>query len=209
MMKKLLISLILCVMLPVAVSAKSSSSGQSGSSSKNMGAGGWIQAGNPGEHAGLDFMMRMGNDITLDIYAHLYLSDDDNSFGAYVGYYWNFYLNNPKELGRMGFYVGPTGGIGLWDEEYWVDYKDHNDRWWWRDEFGFAIRAGVTGGFQWEFPVIPLQLYFELSPVVEFHYLSWEDDHDWNNGKHEYYDDDDVEWKFPDFFFRVGLRFWF
>ena len=174
-----------------------------------MAAGGWIQAGNPGEHAGLDFMMRMGNDITLDIYAHLYLSDDDNSFGAYVGYYWNFYLNNPKELGRMGFYVGPTGGIGLWDEEYWVDRYDHNDHYWWRDEFGFAIRFGATGGFQWEFPVIPVQLYLELSPVIEFHYLSWEDDHDYHNGKYDHYDDDDVDWKFPDFYFRVGLRFWF
>lgn len=216
MMKKVLISLILCLMLPMAASAKksksSSSSGQSGSSSKEMAAGGWIQAGNPGEHAGLDFMLRLGNDITLDIYAHMYLSDDDNEFGAYIGYFWNFYLNNPKELGRMGFYVGPTGGIGLWNQEYWHSYwrNDHYEHDWWRDETGFAIRAGVTGGFQWEFPVIPLQMYIELNPVIEFHYYGWDDyyTHD-GTARPGGYDDDDVSWEFPEFYFRVGLRFWF
>lgn len=213
MMKKLLASLILCAIVAMPAFAKnSSSSGQSGSASKNMAAGLWIQAGNPGEHFGVDFMMRMGSDITLDVYAHMYLSDDDNSLGAYLGYYWNFYLKGvPKELGRMGFYVGPTGGFGFWDNEYGAGWLEANKRYtWWRDETGFAIRAGVTGGYQWEFP-IPLQFYVELSPVLEFHYFAWDDYYyeDRDRGRIGDYDDDDVEWEFPEFYFRVGLRFWF
>lgn len=184
----------------------------SGPESKQMAVGGWVQGGNPGEHAGLDFMKRLGNDITFDIYAHLYFSDDDNSLGAYVGYYWNFYLKGvPKDLGRMGFYVGPTGGVGMWDEEYWL-VDDHYDKnYWWRDEFGFAIRFGVTGGFQWEFPVIPVQLYIELNPVGEFQYISWEDEHvfDIKGMRNDYREDSGVHWKIPDFYLRVGLRFWF
>lgn len=206
-MKKILIALFVCVAMSFAAS---------GSESKKMAAGGWIQAGNPGEHFGVDFMMRMGSDITLDIYAHLYLSDDDNSLGVYLGYFWNFYLKGvPSELGRMGFYVGPTGGIGFWNEEYWHNYWDDGHKNYahdyWRDETGFAVRLGVTGGYQWEFPKIPLQFYAELSPVLEFHYFAWDDYYDSskNHDRSGNYNDDDVEWKFPDFYFRIGLRFWF
>ncbi len=206
-MKKLLITLLVFAAMTFAASNSGS-----GSQSKNMAIGGWFQAGNPGEHAGLDFMMRSGKDVTIDIYGHLFLSSDESSFGIYLGYFWNFYLPVPKDAGRIGFYVGPTGGFGIWDVEQWHSHWENN-HWvndWWRDEFGFAIRIGATGGFQWEFPVIPLQLYLELNPVCEFHYLSWDDYYDRNgNVRPGRYDDDDVEWKFPDFYFRVGLRFWF
>lgn len=174
------------------------------SSSKQMAVGGWVQGGNPGEHAGIDFMMRQSEQITWDIYAHFYFSDGDNSLGLYFGYYWNFYLNAPADLGRMGLYVGPTAGIGIWDEEYW-----------WFDEFGIAVRLGVVGGFQWEFPAIPLQIYLELSPVGEFHYLSWDGyDHPNYDPKkdeyeYDYRDGDDVDWKLPDFYLRLGFRVWF
>ncbi|MCF0220661.1 MAG: hypothetical protein HUK19_00055 [Fibrobacter sp.] len=213
MMKKILVSLLLSVAVAMAASTKNSnsSSGQSGSSSKNMGVGAWIQAGNAGEHFGLDFMMRMGSDITLDIYAHLFLSDGDNSLGLYLGYYWNFYLSGvPRELGRMGFYAGPTGGLGFWDNYHSAGW-DGNRYVWWRDETGFAIRMGIAGGYQWEFPKIPLQFYMELSPVIEFHYYAWDDYYydDRDRRRNGDYDDTDVDWKFPDFYFRVGLRFWF
>ena len=46
----------------------------SAAADKSMGIGGWLQAGNPGEHAGLDFQMRMGEDVTIDIYGHFYFS---------------------------------------------------------------------------------------------------------------------------------------
>ncbi|MCQ2053706.1 MAG: hypothetical protein MJY82_00260 [Fibrobacter sp.] len=161
---------------------------------KNMGAGIWLQAGNPGEHVGLDFQMRMDETTVIDIYGHFYFSSGDNSLGAYFGYYWNLYLPSvPDKLGRMGFYIGPVGGIGWWEESF---------RNW--DYGGFAIRFGVTGGYQWEFPVIPLQLYLELNPVGEFHYLWW--DRELLRADE---DDDDVEWEIPDFYFRIGLRFWF
>lgn len=158
---------------------------------KSMGIGGWLQAGNPGEHAGLDFQMRMGEDVTIDIYGHFYFSSGDNSLGAYFGYFWNFYLGMiPDNLGRMGFYAGPVAGLGWWDEDIGNDW----------DVDGIAIRFGVTGGYQWEFPVVPLQLFLELNPVGEFHY-EW-----WDIGDHH---DSDTEWEIPDFYFRIGLRFWF
>lgn len=164
---------------------------QSAAADKSMGAGVWLQAGNPGEHAGLDFQMRMGPDVVIDIYGHLYFSSGDNSAGAYFGYYWNIYLGMiPQNLGRMGFYAGPVGGIGWWDEDLTSDW----------DTGGIAIRLGVTGGYEWEFPVVPLQLYLELNPVAEFHYVWWE-----IHG----HDDSDTEWEIPDFYFRLGLRFWF
>ena len=106
----------------------------------------------------------------------------------------------PQDVGRMGFYFGPVGGLGFWDEEYY-----------WYDEFGIALRVGITGGYQWEFPVIPLQLYLELNPVGEIHFLSWDGHH--ANDKHDpdyaYRDDSDTQWKMPDFYLRLGLRFWF
>jgi len=49
---------------------------------------------------------------------------------------------------------------------------------------------------------MPLQLYLELNPVGEFHYLWWDEDY-------VGHDDSDVEWEIPDFYFRIGLRFWF
>lgn len=164
----------------------------SAAAEKNMGIGGWLQAGNPGEHAGLDFQMRMSDDVVIDIYGHFYFSSGDNSLGAYFGYYWNFYLGMvPDNIGRMGFYGGPVGGIGWWDEDIGNDWETG----------GIALRLGVTGGYQWEFPVVPLQLFLELNPVGEFHYVWWDDDH--------HHDDNDTEWELPDFYFRVGLRFWF
>jgi len=162
------------------------------SASKQMGVGGWLQGGNAGEHAGLDFQMRDGATNVWDIYAHFYFSSGDNSLGAYIGYYWNYYLNGvPNDIGRMGFYVGPAGGLGWWN-------VGHKDDW---DENGLSIRFGVVGGYEWEFPVIPLQLFLELNPVGEFHYVWWDDNHD-----NEW---DDTDWELPDIYFRIGLRFWF
>ena len=186
-MKKVFLAIVLLVAYSFAGSA---------AADKQMGVGGWLQAGNPGEHAGLDFQMRMGADVTIDIYAHFYFSSGDNDLGAYFGYYWNFYLNAvPGDLGRMGFYVGPAGGVGWWDDEFAG-----------LDDGGLSLRFGVVGGYQWEFPVLPLQLYLELNPVGEFHYVWWEYE---DPIKHETYDDDDVQWEIPDFYFRIGLRFWF
>lgn len=186
-MKKFFVALLMLAAVSFAASP---------ASSKNMAVGGWLQGGNHGEHAGLDFQMRAGDANVWDIYAHLYLSNGDNSLGAYIGYYWNFFLNMPSDIGRMGFYAGPAGGIGWWDEEWYHD-KFKTD---W-DEGGLAIRAGVVGGFQWEFPVIPLQLFLELNPVGELHFVWWDDDAG--------HDDSEVQWKLPDFYFRIGLRFWF
>ena len=182
-MKKFLIAALMFVAMAFA---------EAPSSSKQMGVGGWLQGGNGGEHAGLDFQMRSGATNVWDIYAHFYFSSGDNSLGAYLGYYWNFYLNGvPGDIGRMGFYVGPAGGLGWWDE-------DVGGGW---DEDGISVRIGVVGGYEWEFPVIPLQLYLELNPVGEFHYVWWDDDH----GN----DDSETDWKLPDVYFRIGLRFWF
>ncbi|MCF0215500.1 MAG: hypothetical protein HUK21_03390 [Fibrobacteraceae bacterium] len=182
-MKRILGLIFICTAMAFAGSA---------AQTKQMAVGGWLQAGNPGEHAGLDFEMRQGSTNTLDIYAHFYFSDGDNSLGAYFGYYWDFYLNGlPGDIGRMGFYAGPTAGVGLWNVG--------DDNW---DETGLAIRGGVVGGFEWEFPVIPLQLYLELSPVGEFKYFWWEDEKDDLDG-------DDSDWQLPDLYFRIGLRFWF
>lgn len=179
---------ILAVILMVSAMAFAGSAAES----KSMGIGGWLQAGNPGEHAGLDLQMRQAPNITLDIYLHFYFSNGDNSLGGYFGYYWNYILTGvPGDVGRMGFYVGPVGGLGWWDEDIGGGC----------DESGISIRVGVVGGYQWEFPVIPLQLYLELNPVGEFHYFWWEDDHN--------HDDSDTDWELPDFYFRIGLRFWF
>lgn len=186
-MKKILIGILLSAVLAMAAV---------GSEDKSMGVGGWFQAGNPGEHWGLDLQMREAKDITLDIYLHFFFSDGDNALGGYLGYYWNYYLNVPKDLGRMGFYVGPAGGLGWW-------YVDKGDNW---DENGFAIRLGVVGGYQWEFPVVPLQLYLELNPVGELQ-LMWRD-YDGNDDD-DRYEKDDSSWQLPDFYFRIGLRFWF
>lgn len=166
-----------------------------GSSEKSMAVGGWLQAGNPGEHAGLDFMLRQSDMITMDIYAHFFFRTGDNSLGAYFGYYWNFYLKAvPTNLGRMGFYVGPAGGVGWWNEDRWKNKVIPGD------ETGLSFRVGAVGGYQWEFP-IPLQLYLELNPVGELHLLWWDYD--------DKTEDDDVQWELPDFYFRIGLRFWF
>ena len=186
-MKKLLVAILVTASMALAAT---------GSEDKNWAVGGWLQAGNPGEHAGIDIENRLGRDITLDIYLHFCFYTGDNALGGYVGYYWNYYLNVPKELGRMGFYVGPTGGIGWWD----VDKGHH-----W-EETGLAIRLGVVGGYQWEFPVVPLQLYLELSPVGEVHFMWWDYD---GKDDDDSYDDDDTSWKLPDVYFRIGLRFWF
>ena len=96
----------------------------------------------------------------------------------------------------MGFYVGPTGGLGWWNNDY-----GHN---WNNDETGLAIRLGVVGGYQWEFPVVPLQLYLELSPVGEVHFI-WKDEND----NEDDYEDEETTWELPAVYFRIGLRFWF
>lgn len=156
-----------------------------GSADKTMAVGGWAQGGNSGEHAGLDFKIRQGEINAFDIYASFKFSKHDNSLGAYLGYYWNFYdlIPLPTEAGRMGLYFGPAGGLGWWDVN---------------DETGVALRAGLVGGWEWEFPKpIPLELYLEVNPVGEFHYL-WYDR-----------DDDATDWELPDLFVRIGLRFWF
>ncbi len=186
-MKKLLVAILVTAVMALAAT---------GSEDKNWAVGGWLQAGNPGEHAGIDIENRLGRDITLDIYLHFCFYTHENALGGYVGYYWNYYLNVPKELGRMGFYVGPTGGLGWWNNDY-----GHN---WNNDETGLAIRLGVVGGYQWEFPVVPLQLYLELSPVGEVHFI-WKDEND----NEDDYEDEETTWELPAVYFRIGLRFWF
>lgn len=187
-MKKVLFAILVSAVMALAA----------GSADKGMAVGGWLQAGNAGEHAGLDVQFREAKDITIDIYLRFYFSSGDNALGAYLGYYWNFYLTGvPQELGRMGFYVGPAGGLGWWDvdtEHQGVD----------ADEMGFAIRVGLVGGYQWEFPVVPLQLYLELNPVGEAHLMWYDYDDDDDD-----LEDDDQDWKLPDVYFRIGLRFWF
>lgn len=185
-MKKILFGILLSAVLALAA----------GSEDKSTGVGGWLQAGNHGEHAGLDLEFRQGKNITLDIYLHFCFYTGDNALGGYLGYYWNFYLNVPKDLGRMGFYVGPAGGLGWWD-------VDKGGNW---EETGLSIRMGVVGGYQWEFPVVPLQLYLELNPVGEVHFMWWDYD---GKDDDDSYDDDDTSWKLPDVYFRIGLRFWF
>lgn len=160
---------------------------------KTMAVGVWAQAGNADEHVGLDFELRRSELVTLDIYLHFYFSSGDNSAGGYVGYYWNYYLTGvPENLGRMGFYGGPAGGVGWWDETFFNDL----------DYGGIALRFGLVGGYQWEFPVLPLQLYLELNPVGEFYFMWWDDDF-------EDHDDHETDWEIPDFYFRIGLRVWF
>lgn len=156
-----------------------------GTEDKVNAVGGWAQGGNAGEHFGLDYEMRLDPIVTLDIYLHFYLSKNDNSIGAYLGYYWNHYIIPiPPDAGRMGLYWGPAGGIGWWGND---------------DENGLAFRLGVVGGWEWEFPQqIPLELYLELNPVGEFHCM-WHNDADKN----------DTDWRLPDVYLRIGLRFWF
>ena len=151
-----------------------------GLADKSSAVGGWVQGGNPGEKLGLDYKMRLDPMATLDIYVHFYFSDNDNSLGLYLGYYWNYYdiISLPAEAGRMGLYWGPAGGVGWWDD-------------------GIAIRAGIVGGWEWEFPQgIPLELYVELNPVGELQVYT--DDRD-----------DNTHWRLPDFYLRLGIRFWF
>lgn len=190
-MKKILFAILLSAVLAMAAA---------GSEDKSMGAGGWLQAGNHGEHAGLDLQFRESKILTLDIYLHFCFYPGDNALGAYLGYYWNYYLNVPKDIGRMGFYVGPAGGLGWWNVD--KEWDHHYDV----EETGLAIRLGVVGGYQWEFPVIPLQLYLELNPVGEVHFMWYDID---NQDDDDTFDDDDQSWKLPDVYFRIGLRFWF
>ena len=149
-----------------------------GSADKSNAVGGWAQGGNPGEHFGLDYKMRLDPTTALDFYLHFYFANHDNALGAYVGYYWNYYdlINIPADAGRMGLYWGPAGGVGWWDD-------------------GIALRIGLVGGWEWEFPQnVPLEFYIELNPVAEWHFV--------DSG-------DDVEYKIPDCYLRLGLRFWF
>lgn len=154
--------------------------------------GGWLQGGNSGEHAGLDYKYLMAPLEAIDVYASFLFRTHDNSLGIYIGYYWFFDLiKAPTNIGKILLYAGPTGGVGFWDEELWHSAnKKHYD------QFGIAIRAGAVGGIEWDFP-IPLEIYLEVSPVGELHFIF--DD----------YRDDTTDWKIPDFYLRLGLRYQF
>ncbi len=174
MFRKFLVLLMLAVVFASAA----------GSADKSSAVGVWAQGGNPGEKFGMDYEMRLDPMTTLDFYLHFNFTKHDNALGLYVGYYWHYFdiINLPAEAGRMGLYWGPAGGVGWWG---------------YYDEDGFALRAGIVGGWEWEFPHnIPLELYVELNPVGEFHIVTWDND-------------SDTDWKLPDVYIRLGLRFWF
>ncbi len=167
-----------------------------GNEAKKNAVGGWVQGGNAGENFGLDWKMRRDGSTVLDLYFHFDFSKHENALAFYAGYYFEYYniLVIPPEAGRIGLYWGPAGGIGWWNHDTWHDAA--NDR---RYDFnGIALRLGLVGGIGWDFPQnIPLELYLEVNPVGEFHLLIPE--------KH----DNDTDWRLPDVYFRLGLRFWF
>ena len=165
-----------------------------GSEDKNMAVGGWLQGGNSGEHAGLDLEFRHGAMNTLVLYTSFEFSKHDNSLGVYLGYYWHLYdvIPLPQQYGRMSLYFGPAAGMGWWQSDLFDELGNEYD-----SESGLAFRAGIVGGWGWEFPKpVPLEFYIELNPVGEYHYMWYDDDHK-------------SDWQLPDFYVRFGLRFWF
>lgn len=166
-----------------------------GNGAKTKAVGAWAQGGNAGENFGLDFKMRQDSSTVLDFYIHFDFSKNENSLGLYIGYYFDYYniFDIPSEAGRIGLYWGPAGGLGWWNNDYWNESKGKR-----YDFNGLAVRLGIVGGVGWDFPQdIPLELYLEVNPVGEIHFLMYEGA------------DNDTDWNLPDVYFRIGLRFWF
>jgi len=123
---------------------------------KNDAIGIWFQGSTNGwaEWWGIDYK-HLSSNAALNIYGNIGYDSDDNKLtvGAYLGYY--FLLNIIKadaSVGRFPLYWGPYGGLGYWDQ---------------RNNNGVAARAGVTGGISWILPELPMDLSFELTPVIE------------------------------------------
>lgn len=182
----------------ILVLAASLSFAYSSASTKERAVGGWLQIGNPGEHFGLDFKQRLSSTTALNLYTSFYFRKGDNSFGLYGAHYWHNYswVKIPSTAGRLGFYAGPAGGIGWWDNDWWTSELSHGEQW------GLALRIGLVGGITWEMP-IPADIYMEINPLAELHFISGAD---YAPKKKKYRD---TNWEFPDFYFRMGARFWF
>lgn len=148
--------------------------------SKNNALGLWVDSSE--DDWGLDWKIRQSPDLAMDIYAHFYTSSEKTALAAYMGYYRHHYnvLKLDPEVGKMPLYWGPYGGLGFWD--------DHVK--------GLAVRLGVVGGWAWELPAsFPLEIWLELNPVAEMHYVWWDDD-------------SDTDWEIPELYFRMGFRAW-
>lgn len=180
-MKKTIVFLLILVGLVAAAQGKSA---------KNNALGLWID--NSGDDWGIDWKMRQASDMSLNIYGHLYASDNETAISAYLGYYKHYYdlIKLDASAGRMPLYWGPYGGLGFWDN----DYAHHEDN-------GLAIRLGLVGGLAWELPAsVPFELWLELNPLAELHKVWSENDvgDEW----------DDTNWHIPELYIRMGVRVW-
>jgi hypothetical protein len=183
-MKRLTIFLLCMVMVAFAQKGNSNALG--------------LYVGN--EHWGFDWKHRTGSDKALDLYGHVYLSDDVADIGLSLGFYTHYYgvFNIDRSSGRIPLYWGPFGGINFWSDDN--DYHYGNTYY---DRSAVYVRAGIVGGIAWELPVsIPMELWFEMNPVAEF----WSEDY----GNAPNYDGDrNNHWEIPELYIRFGYRVFF
>jgi hypothetical protein len=118
---------------------------------RGVGLGAYLQAGNAGEVGGLNAKMFLDARTALD----LSLSIENDPFGASMGAYASYLIHHwdviPVARGKMPLYIGPNGGVGIWNG-------------------GTAIRFGGIGGMAYcmDPGMAPLDFYLQLNPTMEY-----------------------------------------
>jgi len=152
-MKKLITFHVFALLLLCAISASAQTRG--------IGIGGYVQT-NRDEMGGINGKVWLNSNNAFD----LSVSIQDNPFGqdmgAYVSYLYHFWGVIPSSSPKLPLYVGPNGGIGVWDG-------------------GYALRFGAVGGLDVCIVPIPMDFYLQLNPTFEFRHFDDNNYHD-NSG---------------------------
>ncbi len=162
----------------------------SSAQTRGVGFGAYAQGGNEGEQGGLNAKLFINSRNAFDLSVSFSTDPFGNSMGAYVSYLAHFWNALPVPQGKMPLYIGPNGGVGVW-EDYWDNRGNiiHNG------ENGSAIRGGMVAGMAYCFPsgTVPLDIYLQLNPTLEYRFRPGDN----NDGFR------------TDFFIQLGVRYFF
>lgn len=140
---------------------------------KGLGLGLYGQVGNTNERGGINAKLWLNANNAFDLSASIEPDPLFASAGFYASYLYHFWNVLPVSFMKIPLYFGPNGGVGVWDG-------------------GFALRGGVVGGIDFCFPTVPMDIYIQGNPAVEY----------------KNYDNGDERGGLDlDFYLQIGLRF--
>jgi len=116
---------------------------------RGLGLGGYLQAGNNDEYGGLNAKLWLNSNNAFDLSVSIENDPFGESVGAYASYLYHFWGVIPSSNPKMPLYLGPNGGVGVWDH-------------------GYALRFGAVGGIDFCLVPAPIDFYLQLNPALEY-----------------------------------------